>query len=71
MPIVYVLTNECMPDLVKIGRTDNSIIKRMKELDQTGVAFSFECYYALERGQEELILRPDDYETIPKKKFKN
>ena len=34
MPIVYILTNESMPDTIKIGITDN-LERRIKELDNT------------------------------------
>ena len=47
MPIVYILTNESIPDTIKIGITDN-IEKRIKSLDNTSVALPFECYYAVE-----------------------
>lgn len=47
MPIVYILTNETMPDLVKIGHTDRDLEKRIKELDTTGVPLPFECFYAV------------------------
>ncbi len=44
--IVYVLTNEAMLGLVKIGRT-NSITRRISELSQSsGVPIPFECYFA-------------------------
>jgi len=33
--IIYILLNESMPDLVKIGRTNRTIEQRMKELDNT------------------------------------
>ena len=46
--VVYVLTNESMPGLVKIGRTSGSIEKRMRELYKTGVPIPFECAYAAE-----------------------
>ena len=47
--IVYVLTNERMPGLVKIGMTTReSINARMKELYTTGVPVPFECAYACE-----------------------
>jgi len=35
--IIYILVNESMPDLVKIGRTNRSIEQRIKELDNTSV----------------------------------
>nr|VFK41045.1 MAG: T5orf172 domain-containing protein [Candidatus Kentron sp. TC] len=47
MPIVYILTNECMPDTVKIGIADN-LEQRIRQLDNTSVALPFECYYAVE-----------------------
>ena len=34
MPIVYILTNESMPDIIKIGITDN-LSRRLRELDNT------------------------------------
>jgi len=46
MPIVYILTNESMPDTIKIGITDN-LPRRIKELDNTSTPLPFECYYAL------------------------
>ena len=47
MAIVYILTNECMPETIKIGITEN-LEQRMKQLDNTSVALPFECYYAVE-----------------------
>lgn len=44
--IVYVLTNEVMPGLVKIGLTSTSIEQRMMELYKTGVPVPFECFRA-------------------------
>lgn len=48
--IVYALTNEAMPGLVKIGMTSRKeIAQRMKELySSTGVPLPFECVYACE-----------------------
>jgi hypothetical protein len=43
---VYVLTNEGMPNLVKIGRT-NDLDGRLRELYKTGVPFMFDCHYAV------------------------
>ena len=47
MPIVYILTNQSMPDTIKIGITDN-LERRIKELDNTSSPLPFECYYAVE-----------------------
>jgi len=47
--IIYVLTNESMPNLVKIGKTTRKDVKtRMNELYSSGVPFQFECVYAVE-----------------------
>ena len=45
--IVYVLTNEAMPGMVKIGMTNRNDIKsRLGELYTTGVPLPFTCEYA-------------------------
>jgi hypothetical protein len=44
--LIYVLTNECMPGLVKIGMTTQSIKDRMNNLYGTGVPVQFECAFA-------------------------
>lgn len=47
--IVYVLTNEVMPGLVKIGRTTDSVEGRLTQLSShSGVPLPFECYFAAE-----------------------
>lgn len=56
--IVYILTNETMPGLIKIGLTtgdaggilksEDIVVQRMKALYTTGVALPFECFYAAE-----------------------
>jgi T5orf172 domain len=48
MPVVYVLTNQAMPELIKIGFTDGPIEDRMRQLDTTGMPLPFECFYAVE-----------------------
>lgn len=41
---VYVLINESMPNLVKVGMTTRSVEQRMSELYQTGVPTPFDLY---------------------------
>jgi hypothetical protein len=48
MAIVYVLTNEAMPGLVKIGMTDDTNPDtRVSQLYSTGVPLPFEVEQAL------------------------
>jgi hypothetical protein len=46
--VVYVLTNEAMPGLVKIGISSGNVVDRVKQLFATGVPLPFECFYAAE-----------------------
>ena len=46
MSIVYILTNQSMPGLIKIGKTENNVTQRMSELFNTSVPLPFEFYYA-------------------------
>ena len=48
--IVYILINDAMPGLVKIGLTGTSLEQRIRELDTTSVPLPFKCYYAAEVG---------------------
>jgi hypothetical protein len=47
--IVYILTNEAMPGLVKIGRTSVDLAGRIKALYQTGVPLPFELFFGFWR----------------------
>ena len=54
--IIYVLTNEAMPGLVKIGLTTDSVESRVSQLSShSGVPLPFECYYAAEVGNASRI----------------
>ncbi len=46
--IVYVLINEAMPGLIKIGRTNGDLAGRIRGLYQTGVPLPFELFFACE-----------------------
>lgn len=46
--IVYILTNEAMPGLAKIGRTNGDLAVRVRQLFQTGVPLPFEVFFACE-----------------------
>ena len=47
--IIYILTNEGMPGLAKIGLTTDSVESRISQLSsQSGVPLPFECYFAAE-----------------------
>jgi hypothetical protein len=46
--VLYVLTNQSMPGLVKIGLTTTNVEQRMRELDTTGIPLPFECFSAWE-----------------------
>ena len=73
MPIVYILTNQCMPDTIKIGVTEN-LEQRIKQLDNTSVALPFECYYAVEVSEATQIEKKlhqglDDYRIRQNREF--
>jgi hypothetical protein len=47
LSFVYILINEAMPGLIKIGRTTTSVKQRISELNQpAGIPLPFTCYYA-------------------------
>jgi len=53
--IVYVLTNEAMPGLTKIGRTADDLANRIRNLYGTGVPLPFELFYACEVKDAKLV----------------
>ena len=77
MGTIYVLVNEAMPGLVKVGKitADGKTVEaRMKELDQTGVPMPFECFAAWEvedvdKAEEALHLAFDDHRLRPRREF--
>ena len=47
--IVYILTNEAMPGIIKIGLTTDSVESRITQLSShSGVPLPYECYFAAE-----------------------
>jgi hypothetical protein len=46
--IVYLLTNEAMPGLVKIGMTNGDLAARVRQLFNTSTPLPFELFYACE-----------------------
>lgn len=46
--IVYILINEAMPGLVKVGRTSADLATRVRQLFTSGVPLPFELFYACE-----------------------
>lgn len=73
--IIYLLTNESMPDLIKIGMTDERLEDRIKELSRhTGVPLPFEVYFACEvedmrKVEKSLHDAFMDHRINPKKEF--
>lgn len=55
--VVYILTNEAMPGLVKIGKTDRDVADRIKELDTTALPLPYECFYAAEVSDVDRVER--------------
>lgn len=69
MPIIYILTNESMPDIIKIGITDN-LYRRIRELDGTSTPLPFECFYALEVEENALDIEKHLHETFDDKRIR-
>lgn len=73
--IIYVLTNEAMPNIVKIGLTTDNVESRINQLSSsTSVPLPFECYFAaevadcskLEKTLHQLFA---EYRINPKREF--
>lgn len=73
--IVYILTNEAMPGLVKVGLTTDSVESRISQLStHSGVPLPFECYFAAEVndcGKLEKALHKlfSEHRVNPKREF--
>jgi hypothetical protein len=73
--VVYVLTNEAMPGIVKIGLTNDSVESRLGSLNShSGVPLPFECFFAAEVdscSRVEKILHQlfSEYRINPKREF--
>jgi hypothetical protein len=74
MSFVYVLTNEAMPGLIKIGLTENSVSERILQLDTTSIPVPFQCYYAArvednKRVEKALHTAFGDFRVRPNREF--
>ena len=68
--IVYIFINQSMPDIVKIGITDN-VERRVKELSgSTGVPLPFECYYAVKVSEDAKKLEKKIHEGFDKQRVR-
>ena len=71
--IVYVLTNPSMPDIVKIGMTDN-LPARMRSLYSSSTPVPFECYFACTVADMRFVEKSihngfDDFRINPRREF--
>lgn len=71
---VYILTNDAMPGIIKIGITEGLIEDRIKSLDNTSLPLPFRFYYAIEserfRQIEALIHDAfSDFRVRPNREF--
>jgi len=57
MGIVYILTNDAMPGIIKIGITEDSVENRIKTLDNTSLPLPFRFYFAIESKRYKTIER--------------
>ena len=77
MSIIYILTNQGMlDDIVKIGWTEQgSVEDRIKSLNNTSLPYPFECYYAIDVGENARIVESrvhaalDEHRINPKREF--
>lgn len=72
--VVYVLINEAMPNLVKIGKANLSVGKRIRELFNTSVPLPFECLHASKVNNMDFVEKQlhdafHDSRVHPKREF--
>lgn len=74
--IIYILTNEAMSDICKIGFTNQTIEQRVSDLSRaTGVPLPFEVFYAAEvsidsyKFEQAFHSLLEDYRLNPKREF--
>lgn len=73
--IIYILTNEAMPGLIKIGMTTDNVGARIGQLSSaSGVPLAFECYFAAEVGDGVRLERTlhqlfSEHRVNPKREF--
>lgn len=73
--IIYVLVNEAMPGLVKIGLTTDNVESRISQLStHSGIPLPFECYFAAEvkdyaKLEKTLHQLFSEYRINPKREF--
>ena len=71
--IIYVFTNPCFPDLVKIGITDD-LKHTLSSLYNSSIPTPFECYFACTVSDMDLVKKQihdgfDDFRVNPKRDF--
>jgi hypothetical protein len=74
MSYVYILTNEAMPGIIKIGLTENPVSERVLQLDTTSVPVPFQCYYAArvdnhKKVEKALHVAFGDFRVRPNREF--
>ena len=73
--IIYILTNEAMPGYVKIGKTNNNLEQRIRELSaSTSVPLPFTVFYACTVKNAQFVEHQlhdafDDNRVNPKREF--
>lgn len=73
--VIYILTNEAMPGYVKIGKTNNNLEQRIRELSaSTSVPLPFTVFYACTVKDAQFVEHQlhdafDDNRVNPKREF--